>query len=140
MAKPLIVEIPHEIGPVEAKRRISSGLDKAKAACAKAGINVEHMTWTDDRLNFAMSAMGQKVDGEVDVLPETVRIEVRLPMLLAPVRRADEEDHRQGRQPAPDQEGLRSAIGERQRALARFQPSPRNFASRWRRPCRIQAR
>lgn len=83
MAKPLIVEIPHEIGPVEAKRRISNGLDKAKAACAKAGINVEHMTWTDDRLNFAMSAMGQKLDGEVDVLPETVRIEVRLPMLLA---------------------------------------------------------
>ncbi|MDB5647128.1 polyhydroxyalkanoic acid system family protein, partial [Methylobacterium sp.] len=50
---------------------------------AKAGIAVEKMAWTDDRLDFAMAAMGQKVDGQVDVRPETVRVEVRLPLLLA---------------------------------------------------------
>ncbi|HEX8416544.1 MAG TPA: polyhydroxyalkanoic acid system family protein [Methylobacterium sp.] len=83
MAKPLIVELPHELGLVEAKRRIAEGLDQMKGVLLKAGIAVDSMTWTDDRLDFAVGAMGQKVDGQVDVRPETVRIEVRLPLLLA---------------------------------------------------------
>ena len=41
------------------------------------------MAWTGDRLDFAMAALGQKVDGQVDIRPETVRVEVRLPLLLA---------------------------------------------------------
>lgn len=83
MAKPLIVEIPHELGLAEARRRIADGLAQVDGLFSKAGIAVDKMVWTDDRLDFAMAAMGQKVDGQVDVRPETVRVEVRLPLLLA---------------------------------------------------------
>ena len=83
MAKPLIVEIPHDLGLAEARRRIAEGTSKADGLFAKAGIAVEKLAWTDDRLDFAMAAMGQKVDGRVDVGPEIVRVEVRLPLLLA---------------------------------------------------------
>ncbi|MCJ2082008.1 polyhydroxyalkanoic acid system family protein [Methylobacterium sp. J-090] len=83
MPKPLIVEIPHELGLAEARRRIADGLDQAQGLLAKTGIAIDKMAWTDDRLDFAMAAMGQKVDGQVDVRPETVRVEVRLPLLLA---------------------------------------------------------
>jgi len=83
MPKPLVVEIPHELGLAEARRRIADGLDQVQGMLGKTGIAVDRMTWTDDRLDFAMAAMGQKVDGQVDVRPETVRVEVRLPLLLA---------------------------------------------------------
>jgi hypothetical protein len=83
MPKPLIVELPHELGPVEARRRIAEGLDQMKGMLLKAGVAVDSMAWTGDRLDFAVAALGQKVDGQVDVRPETVRIEVRLPLLLA---------------------------------------------------------
>ena len=58
-------------------------LSQANVRRIKAGIAVDKMAWTDDRLDFAMAAMGQKVDGQVDVRAETVRVEVRLPLLLA---------------------------------------------------------
>jgi hypothetical protein len=83
MAKPLIVEIPHDLGLAEARRRIADGITQADGLFAQAGIAVDTMAWTDDRLDFAMAAMGQKVDGQVDVRAETVRVEVRLPLLLA---------------------------------------------------------
>lgn len=83
MAKPLIVEIPHDLGLAEARRRIADGITQADGLFAKAGIAVDRMAWTGDHLDFAMAAMGQKVDGQVDVGAETVRVEVRLPLLLA---------------------------------------------------------
>jgi hypothetical protein len=83
MAKPLIVEIPHELGLAEARRRIADGLGQVQGLLDKTGVAVDRMAWTDDRLDFAMAAMGQKVDGQVDVGPQTVRVEVRLPLLLA---------------------------------------------------------
>lgn len=83
MSKPLIVEIPHELGLVEARRRIAEGVGGLDTTLKKAGITVETMAWTEDQLNFAMAAMGQKVNGQVDVKDQSVRIEVRLPLLLA---------------------------------------------------------
>ncbi|KQP52751.1 polyhydroxyalkanoic acid synthase [Methylobacterium sp. Leaf399] len=83
MSKPLIVEIPHELGLAEARRRIADGVGGLDSTFKKAGIAVETMAWTEDTLAFAVAAMGQKVNGQVDVKPQTVRIEVRLPLLLS---------------------------------------------------------
>lgn len=83
MAKPLIVEIPHELGREEARRRLVDSTDKGKALLERSGITVTTMTWTGDHLDFAVSALGQKVDGQIDVNQEIVRLEVRLPMLFA---------------------------------------------------------
>lgn len=83
MAKPMVVEIPHDLGRDEARRRIEGGMGQARDLLRKSGIAVTTLDWTGDRLDFAVSALGQKVDGQIDVGAEVVRVEVRLPMLLA---------------------------------------------------------
>jgi putative polyhydroxyalkanoate system protein len=83
MAKPLIVEIPHELGRDEARRRIETGVEQGRALLGKSGVTIGNLAWTGDRLDFALSALTQSVDGQIDVGPESVRVEVRLPLLLA---------------------------------------------------------
>ena len=83
MAKPLVMEIPHDLGRDEAKRRLEEGTEKGKALLQKSGVTVEAMTWTGDRLDFAVSSFGQKMGGQVDVNADSVRVEVRLPLLLS---------------------------------------------------------
>jgi len=82
MAKPMVVEIPHELSQAEAKRRLVEGTDKARALLDKSGVAIDTLAWTGDRLDFAVASLGQKVSGQIDVTAETVRVEVRLPMLL----------------------------------------------------------
>lgn len=83
MAKPLIVDIPHDLGRDEARRRIETGVDQGKALLAKSGVTIENLTWTGDRLDFAISAMKQRMNGQIDVGAESVRVECHLPLLLA---------------------------------------------------------
>ncbi|WP_375466093.1 polyhydroxyalkanoic acid system family protein [uncultured Methylobacterium sp.] len=83
MAKPLIVDIPHDLGRDEARRRIATGVDQGRALLAKSGITINTLAWTGDRLDFAISAMTQGMNGQIDVGPESVRVEVHLPLLLA---------------------------------------------------------
>lgn len=83
MAKPLVVEIPHELGREEARRRLVANTDKGKELLQSSGLAVGTMDWTGDHLDFAVSALGQKVDGQIDVGQESVRLEVRLPLILA---------------------------------------------------------
>lgn len=83
MSKPLIMEIPHELGKEEARRRIEGNVDRGRAFVEKLGIKVETLAWTGDRLDFGVSTLGQRVDGQIDINPDTVRLEVRLPLLLS---------------------------------------------------------
>ena len=82
MAKPLIVEIPHDLGHDEAKRRLETSTGKVKAAAEKSGIRIDRLDWEGDTLNFAAGALGQKLDGTAEVQQDRVRMEVRLPLLL----------------------------------------------------------
>lgn len=82
MAKPLVVELPHDLGRVEAKRRLEQGSGRAKAAAEKSGIRVDRMDWAGDSLSFAAGALGQKLTGQVEVLDDRVRMEIQLPLLL----------------------------------------------------------
>ncbi|WP_232630135.1 polyhydroxyalkanoic acid system family protein [Methylobacterium sp. Leaf118] len=83
MAKPMVVEIPHELGRDEARRRIDEGTAKARAALDKSGIAINTLTWTGDRLDYSVTALAQTVDGQIDVGQDMVRVEVRMPLLLS---------------------------------------------------------
>lgn len=83
MAKPLIVDIPHDLGRDEARRRIETGVEQGRALLAKSGITIDNLAWTGDRLDFAISAMKQNMNGQIDVGAESVRVECHLPLLLA---------------------------------------------------------
>lgn len=82
MSKPLFVSIPHRLGKDEAVRRLKSGLSTARTSYGHL-FKVEEESWTDDRLQFRISALAQAVSGSIDVFDDHVNLEVALPWLLA---------------------------------------------------------
>ncbi len=80
--KTLDISIPHQLGRAEARRRVADGVEKATAQFAGSVGQVER-AWTGDRLDFAVSALGQRVSGWLEVQDEAVQIQVLLPWLLA---------------------------------------------------------
>lgn len=82
MSKPLVVTISHHLGRDEAIRRLKTGLGSAQAKFGQF-LAVQEETWTDNRLQFRLSALAQSVSGSIDVYEDYVRLEVVLPWLLA---------------------------------------------------------
>ena len=84
MSKPISVTIPHQLGRVEACRRIDEGFaDFSRHLGGAAG--ALDKKWDGDRLSFALTSMGQSISGYVAVADAVVTIEVLLPGFLAMV-------------------------------------------------------
>ena len=82
MSAPFIVSIPHHLGKDEAVRRLKAGLGAAEAKFHQF-VAIPDQTWTGDRLNFRVTALGQSARGMIDVYDDHVRLEIVLPWLLA---------------------------------------------------------
>ena len=82
MTQPLVVNLPHKLGTEEAKRRIAGGIDKLTSHIPGGGAEVES-SWTGNRLNLIVKAMGQEVNSHIDIEESNVRLEVMLPAFLA---------------------------------------------------------
>jgi hypothetical protein len=82
MSKPLVVSIPHHLGKEEALRRLKTGLGSVRTGYGHL-LDVQEETWTGDRLQFRVSALGQRVSGTIDVAHDRVNLEIVLPWLLA---------------------------------------------------------
>jgi len=78
MSKPFVATVSHQLPRHEAKRQLQEGLGQIRALFP----NFEEQ-WTGDQMDFHVAAMGQTVIGRIDVLDDAVRIEVRLPAMLA---------------------------------------------------------
>jgi hypothetical protein len=91
MRKPVTVDVPHQLGRVEAKRKLEEGLGQVRHQIASFGANVEE-TWTGDRMDFRIGILGQTVTGRIDVHEQDVRVEVDLPWMLA--RLAEKVTHK----------------------------------------------
>jgi hypothetical protein len=81
MTKPFVVSISHRLGKDEAVRRLKSGFGNVRANYGHV-IAIKDETWSGDRLQFHVSALGQAANGTVDVREDHVRLEVTLPWLL----------------------------------------------------------
>lgn len=81
MSKPVVVNIPHQLGRAEARRRIDEGIGRLTQQFAAMG-QARHV-WEGDILRFVVAAMGQEVKGSVDVRDQDVVLEVLLPGFLA---------------------------------------------------------
>lgn len=81
MDTPLRVSIPHQLGRIEARRRIETGLSNL-ANQLPGGARVCDQRWDGDRLAFSIAALGQTLAGSVEVHPTTVTIDIELPGLL----------------------------------------------------------
>ena len=82
MSKPLIVEIPHQLGREEARRRLETGIEQLKARFRDKVSSVED-SWTGDHFDVTIKMLGQSVTAGLDVEAEHVRLEVHLPWMLA---------------------------------------------------------
>ena len=83
MGKPVVVEIPHELGRVEARRRIEEGLGRLTGQISGVG-ELTH-SWQGDVLAFSLQAIGQTVSGTIAIEERVVRLEVILPGIFAMV-------------------------------------------------------
>jgi len=81
MSKPVIVDLPHKLGAEEARRRIERNTGKL-AERIPGGADVQS-SWTGNRLDLQVTAMGQQVATRIDVQESIVRLEVTLPPALS---------------------------------------------------------
>jgi hypothetical protein len=82
MSKPISVTIPHQLGRIEARKRVDEGFaDLSRHLGGSAGALDKR--WDGDRLSFALTSLGQAISGYVTVGDAAVTIEVLLPGFLA---------------------------------------------------------
>lgn len=87
MGRPVTVNIPHALGKEEARRRIAEGFASMQRHLSDGLIGVLSFRerWEGDRLHFEGGALGQKTCGRLDVLDDSVQIQVDLPEMLAAI-------------------------------------------------------
>ncbi len=77
---PLTVDLPHQLGAEEARRRIDGKIGTLKDHIP-GGADVR-TAWNGDRLDLLVAAMGQELNAALDVRETFVRVEVLLPPAL----------------------------------------------------------
>jgi hypothetical protein len=82
MSSPVTISVPHRLGRAEALRRLQTGLGRMRTNLSTL-ITIEQEVWSGDTLRFQMRGLGQTAAGTIDVLEDSLRIEVTLPWLLA---------------------------------------------------------
>ncbi len=91
---PISIDLPHQLGATEARRRIDGRIGNLKDHIpAAADVRA---AWTGDRLGLAVAALGQEVNAAIEVHETFVRVEVLLPPALGFFRGAVEAGLRRG--------------------------------------------
>jgi putative polyhydroxyalkanoate system protein len=80
MTQPIDVDLPHNLGKDEARRRIANNIHKLQEHIP-GGAHVQS-GWTGDQLNLDVAAMGQSVTATIDVKDKSVHLKVLLPGML----------------------------------------------------------
>ncbi|MDB5507822.1 MAG: polyhydroxyalkanoic acid synthase [Hyphomicrobiales bacterium] len=82
MSREMTISIPHQLGAEEATRRLRVGLEKMRADFGSK-LSAADISWSERHANLRVGALGQTIDGEVDVTDDSVNVRVRLPWVLA---------------------------------------------------------
>ena len=93
MSAPIEVELPHQLGKAEAKRRIQGNMHKL-SGFIPGGVAEMKEDWQDDHLTLAITAMGQEVVAGISVEESLVKCRIDLPPLLGMFRDAFEKAFR----------------------------------------------
>jgi len=80
MSQPIEVDLPHNLGKDEARRRIANNVHRLEEHIP-GGAQVQS-GWTGDQLNLDVAAMGQSIKATVDVQETKVHLKVLLPPML----------------------------------------------------------
>lgn len=82
MSRSISMTFPHDLGIVEARRRITDRFDALKREYVDK-IGQAEMVWVGDVANLRVAALGQTATAEIDVTAAEIKVEVHLPWLLA---------------------------------------------------------
>ena len=80
MTQPIDVDLPHNLGKDEARRRIANNIHKLEQHIP-GGARVQS-GWRGDQLNLQVAAMGEAVNATIDVMETKVHLKVLLPGML----------------------------------------------------------
>jgi putative polyhydroxyalkanoate system protein len=80
MSQPIAVDLPHNLGKEEARRRIANNIHRLHEHIP-GGAKVES-GWTGDQLNLKIDALGDSVQAAIDVEETKVHLQVLLPGML----------------------------------------------------------
>jgi putative polyhydroxyalkanoate system protein len=80
MSQPIDVDLPHNLGKDEARRRIANNVHKLEQHIP-GGAQVES-GWSGDQLNLNVAAMGETVNATIEVMDSKVHLRVLLPGML----------------------------------------------------------
>jgi hypothetical protein len=94
MSGPISVDLPHNLGAEEARRRIAANMG-GLARHLPAGAAVTPV-WDGNRLKLDVGVMGQELSAGIDVQERLVRVSVLLPPALAFFSKAIEAGLRRG--------------------------------------------
>ncbi len=78
----LTISIPHQLGRMEARRRIAEQASQLQNQHGGMLERVEQR-WEDDTLHFSIAAVGQAVAGTAHVTEQSVNLDIALPWMLA---------------------------------------------------------
>jgi len=81
MSQPIQVDLPHNLGREEARRRIASNIHKLQDHMPGGSAHVAS-SWQGDELNLNVQALGQSVEARIGVEETFVRCRVMLPGML----------------------------------------------------------
>lgn len=82
MQRPLDVDLPHQLGREEARRRIAGNIHKLESHIPGGTSRVDS-SWEGDTLNLQVHAMGQAVEAKIDVFETKVHCRILLPGMLS---------------------------------------------------------
>jgi putative polyhydroxyalkanoate system protein len=80
MSQPIDVDLPHNLGKDEARRRIANNVHKLQEHIP-GGAQVQS-GWSGDQLNLNIAAMGEAVNATIEVMDTKVHLRVLLPGML----------------------------------------------------------
>ena len=81
MAKTISLVVPHALGAERAKQGVSEQMERLKASLNDR-IGSTEVVWTGYHADVKVAALGQVVTGKIDVLDDSLRLDVDLPWLM----------------------------------------------------------
>ena len=83
MAQTVVFNIPHQLDKAEAKRRIQEGFGAMKEGGGLPGVLSLEKRWDGDQLHLTAGGLGQKFSAVLEVLDNSVKVNIDIPNFLA---------------------------------------------------------
>lgn len=85
MSQTIVVNVPHKLGKAEARRRIQEGFGAMQQLDVRGlpGVLSFEKRWDGDQFHFEAGGLGQKISAMLEILDDSVNINIEVPNLLA---------------------------------------------------------